>query len=111
MAEAENDHERRIRVRAERLWREDGAPDGGLADYLERARELQAIEDNPTAGRLPNPMTQHHGEIPPVEPVEEAEIMENLGEFPSRLTDQGDRLSTPMTRQEEREQEAHERDV
>lgn len=41
-------------------------------------------------------MTQHHGEIQPEQPVEEAELMENLGEFPNRLTDQGDRLATPM---------------
>ncbi|MDA8252793.1 MAG: hypothetical protein M0Z28_26990, partial [Rhodospirillales bacterium] len=52
----------------------------------------------PQSGLLPNPMTRHHGEILPAEPVEEAEIMENLGEFPSRLTDQGDRLPTPTAR-------------
>ena len=102
MAIADRDHKRLIRARAQRLWRADGSPKGRLSDYLERARELQGIEDNPTAGQLPNPMTQHHGEIPPAEPVEEAEIMENLGEFPGRLTDQGDRLPAPMTRKKAR---------
>ena len=40
--------------------------------------------------------------IPGVE-VEEAAIQENYGEFPGRLTDQGDRRQTPMTKDERRE--------
>jgi hypothetical protein len=36
------------------------------------------------------------------EPVEEAELQENLGEFPGRNTDQGDRLRAPMTRKKAR---------
>ncbi len=103
MPRSEKEHERRIRARAMRLWRADGSPKGREAEFLEQARELQAIEDNPTAGQLPNPMTQHHGEIPPVEPVEEAEIEQNLGEFPVEFTDQGDRLPTPMTRKQARQ--------
>jgi hypothetical protein len=98
MDKTEKDHEQHVRARAERLWRADGSPKGRKAEYLERARELQAIEDNPTAGQLPNPMTEHHGEVPPAEPIEEAELMENLGEFPIGLTDQGDRLSAPLTK-------------
>ncbi len=35
------------------------------------------------------------------EPVEEAELLENLGEFPGR-TDQGDRMLAPMTKQKAR---------
>jgi len=35
------------------------------------------------------------------EPVEEAELLENLGEFPGR-TDQGDRILAPMTKQKAR---------
>src|SRR6476661_1293725 len=84
-------HARRIRQRAARMWREDGSPKGREDEFLERARELQAIEDHPTFGLLPNPMTQLHGELPSRQPVEEAELMENLGEFPGLLTDQGDR--------------------
>jgi hypothetical protein len=89
-------HEERIRVRGYHLWLADGCPEGREAEFWERARELQAIADNPTAGQLPNPMTLHHGAIPPEQPVEEAELMDNLGEFPSRLTDQGDRRATPI---------------
>ena len=102
MAITEEDRERRIKARGLRLWRAEGAPKGREAEYLERARELQAIDDNPTAGQLPNPMALHHGEVPPAEPVEEAAIEENLGEFPGRLTDQGDRTPTPMTREKAR---------
>lgn len=102
MAVSEKEHERRIRARARRLWRADGAPKGQEAEYLERARELQAIEDHPTAGLLPNPMTQHPGGVPPAEPIEEAELMENLGEFPGRLTDQGDRPPVPMVKRKGR---------
>src|SRR5690349_4925077 len=76
-----DEHARRIRERAARLWHEDGSPKGRQAEYLERARELQAIEDHPTFGLLPNPMRQLHGALPPEQPVEEAELMENLGEF------------------------------
>lgn len=94
--------EKHIRARARRLWREDGAPKGREAEYLERARALQAIEDNPGAGLLPNPAAVHHGVVPPEEPVENAAIMENLGEFPGQLTDQGDRRPVPMTRQKAR---------
>jgi hypothetical protein len=102
MATTEEDRERKIQARAKRLWRAGGAPKGRLSDYIERARELVEIEEHPAAALLPNPMTQHHGEIPGAEPVEEAEIMENLGEFPGRLTDQGDRAPVPMTRKKVR---------
>lgn len=96
-------HERKIRERARRMWRDDGRPKGRLPDYVERARAIQAIADHPQSGLLPNPMTRHHGEIVPAEPVEEAEILDNLGEFPGLLTDQGDRLPAPMTRKARRD--------
>jgi hypothetical protein len=96
MSDTDQTTEERIRVRAYHLWLADGCPQGREAEFWERAKELQGIIDNPTSGQLPNPMTQHHGEIQPLEPVEEAELMDNLGEFPSRLTDQGDRRATPM---------------
>jgi hypothetical protein len=103
MTTRKTNHDRAIRQRAERMWRDEGSPAGRLDEYLERSRELQAIIDNPTAGQLPNPMTAHHGQIAPEQPVEEAELMENLGEFPSRLGDQGDHVQTPMTRRRARE--------
>ena len=55
--------------------------------------DLVGMEDNPQAGLLPNPMntSARHG-------IEEAEIQENYGEVPGRLTDQGDRPQTPLER-------------
>jgi hypothetical protein len=102
MPKRKADHARAIREHAERMWRNDGSPPGRIDEYLERARELQAIIDNPTAGQLPNPMGAHHGEVGPEQPVEEAELIENLGEFPSLLTDQGDHMGSPMTRKKAR---------
>jgi len=89
--------EQRSRKRAYHLWEASGRPPGREHEFWERARELIAIEDNPTAGCLPNPETR--GEAPgrdqPVEPVE---AVENQGEFPDRLTDQGERPSAPRRR-------------
>jgi hypothetical protein len=99
MSDTEQDREERIRVRAYHLWLADGRPEGRDQEYWERAKELQAIADNPSAGQLPNPMMLHHGEVPPTEGVvEEAAIQENYGEIPGRLTDQGDRPQTPQAK-------------
>jgi hypothetical protein len=102
MARGEQEHERRIRARARRMWRDAGSRHGQEAEYLERARELQAFVDHPGAGLLPNPMLAHPEPGVTEEPVEEAELLENLGEFPGLLTDQGDRLLVPMTRKKVR---------
>jgi len=88
--------ESRIRERAYHLWEADGRPHGRELEYWERARELIAIENNPQAGQLPNPMTHPHWEGPFGEPVEEAEIELNLGEFPGRQADQGEDIQTPL---------------
>jgi hypothetical protein len=89
--------EARTRTRAYHLWEMDGRPHGRDEEFWERARELIAIEDHPAAGRLPNPMV--HGEPPEREqPIEPIEAVENQGEFPDRLTDQGDRQSAPRRR-------------
>ena len=99
MSDTEQKRDEQIRTRAYHLWLADGRPEGRDMEYWERAKELQAIADNPAAGQLPNPMAQHHGAVPPTEePVEEAEIQENYGEIPGRLTDQGDRPQTPQAR-------------
>ena len=91
-----------IKERARKMWEADGSPEGQLPEYLERARELQAIVENPGAGQLPNPMIAHPDASDlPVEPIEEAALQDNLGEFPDRVTDQGDRRETPMTREQE----------
>jgi hypothetical protein len=97
------ERDQRIRERAYHLWEEDGCPNGRETEFWERARELIGMEDSAGAGLLPNPMTQH--EPIPGMTVEEASIQENLGEFPGRLTDQGDWRQTPMTKDELRDYE------
>jgi len=101
MATTERAHQRLVRLRAMRMWREAGSPKGRRDEYIERARELQAFIDHPAAGLLPNPMVAHPRPDLRAQPVEEAELLENLGEFPGR-TDQGERLPAPMTRRRER---------
>jgi len=96
------DHEQRIRERAYILWEQDGRPQGADLEYWERARALVGMEENPQAGQIPNPV--HAGEDRPwsAPPVEEAAIQENLGEFPDRLSDQGERKPTPAPRRRKR---------
>ncbi len=103
MAKAEQQHEKAIRTRATRMWHDVGSPKGQQDEYLERARELQAFVDHPAAALLPNPMVAHPDPGVTEQPVEEAELLENLGEFPGRNTDQGDRVLAPMTRKKARE--------
>jgi hypothetical protein len=85
--------EARIRERAYLLWEADGCPHGRAEEFWERARELIGMEGGAGPGLLPNPITQHEP-IPGVT-VEEASIQENLGEFPGRFSDQGDRQQVP----------------
>jgi hypothetical protein len=97
MAETPVDEE--LRARARRLWEDAGRPQGLEDEYLERARELAALESNPKAGLQPNPLAD--GVVTPAErgePVENAAVTDNLGEFPSRFTDQGDRQPFPKPR-------------
>jgi hypothetical protein len=102
MAISDREHDREIKARARRMWIEAGSPKGREDEYVERARELQAIVEHPDAGLLPNPMVAHPVPGPTDEPVEEAELMDNLGEFPGRNADQGERVLTPMTRKKAR---------
>jgi hypothetical protein len=101
MTRTEKEHDRNIRLRAHRMWQEEGSPKGREDEYLERARELEAFLEHPGAGLLPNPMVAHPQPLTTDEPVEEAELLENLGEFPGR-TDQGDRMPAPMTKEKAR---------
>ncbi len=110
-SKADAEREARIVARARQMWEADGRPAGQEAEFFERARELLAIEENPGAGQLPNPSAGGH--LPPDTPgsegdlilpkpgstvIEEADIQENLGEFPGAFTDQGDRQQTPSSR-------------
>ena len=84
----------RVKARAQHLWEAAGSPEGGMDDYIERADELVRMEMAGNPGQLPI-------ETRPM--VEEASIQENLGEFPGQQQDQGDRLTTPMTREDMRD--------
>ncbi len=93
--DSERDH--RIRERAYHLWNDEGRPHGRHDEYWERARELVAMRDSAGAGQLVNP--EAAGLDPSrSEPVEEAFLQENLGEFPDRLADQGEVDPTPKAR-------------
>ena len=85
--------EQRVRERAYHLWEADGKPHGRDVEYWQRARELVAIEENGDAGRLPNP--RNHPDAARESGVEEADIQENLGEFPDRFADQGEWQPVP----------------
>lgn len=84
----------RIRGRAEKLWREAGSPATGVEAFLDDARTLLAIEDNPKAGTLPNPINRPDNIGPEGEPIEPTLAVENEGEFPG-LTDQGEQVYPP----------------
>jgi hypothetical protein len=86
----------RIRERAYLLWEQDGCPVGRADEFWDRARALIGMEDSAGAGLLPNPQTQE--ETIPGVVVDEAVLQDNLGEFPSLMTDQGDRPQTPIAR-------------
>jgi hypothetical protein len=87
----------RIRKRAYHLWEADGEPHGRDQEFWERAEFLIGIEDSAGAGQLPNPQTSPDVVASPT--IEEAEIQENYGEFPSLLTDQGERRQAPKARE------------
>jgi hypothetical protein len=85
----------RIRERAYHLWEADGCPDDSAEEYWSRAEILTRMEEAPHAGELPNPATQPGADPLRTQIVEEASIQENLGEFPDRFSDQGERQQTP----------------
>ncbi len=84
----------RIRERAYELWQADGGPHGNDLEYWERARELVGMEDSRQTGQLAVPDIDDPSVIFG-QAVEEASIQENLGEFPDRLSDQGEHAQTP----------------
>lgn len=79
-----DDNEERVRQWAYKLWQEEGCPEGREAVHWDKARELVAIEDNQRSTMIP---VKERG--PEGEPIEEAKIQKNYGEFPT-LTDQGE---------------------
>jgi hypothetical protein len=97
----DSEYEQRVRERAYHLWEADGKPHGQDLDYWERARELIGMEESAGAGLLPNP--QSNPNAPAQTGVEEAELQQNLGEFPGALTDQGEDQPTPKPKRRVRE--------
>lgn len=80
--------EQRIAARALHLWQDAGRPDGSRDIFTQYARELIAIEENPTSGTLdPDEAAE------PV--VDEASLQGNLGEFPSLSDVQAEEPSFP----------------
>ena len=94
------EHEHRVRERAYLMWEADGRPHGRDVEYWERARELVGMEESAGSGLLPNPQTTP--EAPRETGVENAEVQENLGEFPDRLADQGEVKTTPAPKRKSR---------
>ena len=96
--EDDSAREERIRTRAHALWEADGKPHGADKEYWERARELVAMQDSAGAAQLDVPEPDDPA-VMAGQAIEEASIQENLGEFPDRFADQGDRQQTPDKRQ------------
>ena len=92
--EDDPEREQLIRERAYALWEADGKPNGSDLDYWERARELVGLSQSVGAGQKPIPSLDDPSVIVG-QAVEEASIQENLGEFPDRQADQGERALTP----------------
>jgi hypothetical protein len=102
--------ERRLRERAKHLWEHAGRPASGVDAYIDRARELIAIEQHQTDTLIP---TGAQGKEaveddsiasddvlgPEGEPIEPLEAVANEGEFPT-LTDQGEGEQVPHRRGE-----------
>ncbi len=85
----------RIEKRAYHLWEVGGRPHGQHDEFWERASELVRMEEAAGFGQLPNPATVPGADPSRVQSVEEAFIQDNLGEFPDRSSDQGERPQTP----------------
>ena len=55
--DSDETRQQQIRQRAYHLWEADGRPNGGEAEFWERARELIGMEESAGAAELPNPAT------------------------------------------------------
>ena len=89
----EREREERIRRRAYALWEQEGRPKGRDQVHWDEATELIAIEDN--HGTATIPLASSVRRLGPEgEPIEEAEMVRNLGEFPT-MTDQAEQTYPP----------------
>ena len=90
--ETEKARSERIKKRAYHLWEDEGRPEGQADTHWDKATELVAIEENQSLAMEPIPQPGDLSESG--EPIEEAEVMRNLGEFPT-MTDQGEEQTYP----------------
>jgi hypothetical protein len=87
-----DEHERRVRERAYRLWQEEGCPEGRAEAHWDMARELVAQEENQSL--TTKPVAEGTAQPPGAEPVEIPEMVEKQADVPN-LTDQGDKPAYP----------------
>lgn len=85
------DLEQRIRVRAHKIWEEEGRPEGRDEVHWHMARELIALEDNFEHTLKPAPPLGAEGRAG--EPIEE-EAANVTGELPT-MTDQDEQQYPP----------------
>jgi hypothetical protein len=88
-----DNHERRIRHQAQLIWEQAGRPKDGPDAFMDKARELIALEDQQGVATVP--LAESLG--PSAEPIE---ALVNEGEFPT-LTDQGEQ-QIPARRRDQR---------
>jgi hypothetical protein len=97
--------EERIRERAYHLWESEGKPEGRAVEFWERAAELVGMEESGLTGQIENPIAAGLDPAAPTS-VEEAELQDNLGEFPGRFADQGESQPTPKGRKARKKKNA-----
>ena len=90
--------EQRIRERAHQIWMEEGQPEGREDAHWEMARELVAQQDGQHLATEPNPAAKGKQRARGDESAEPLQAVENLGDLPGALTDQGDRQAYPKPR-------------
>ncbi len=88
--------DQRVRERARRLWEEEGRPNVPEETYLDKARELVAIEDNEPLTH--EPIGEYTSDSAGREPVEEIPFAVKTGDVPT-LRDQGEEQTTPSPEQ------------
>ncbi len=89
------EYQDKVRERAYHLWEADGRPHGSDREYWERARELVDMELSGQTGQLANPAVAPNADPMAPTVIEDPAIQDNLGEFPDRFADQGERQETP----------------
>jgi hypothetical protein len=95
-----DDHDRRVRERAYRIWEDEGRPDGRAHAHWELASELVAIEENQKAATKPVRRDAHDPSIAADDVEPAAPAAAAVGDLPT-LTDEGEQIYPP--RKAERE--------